>query len=478
MKKLLIKLMMVLALGGLTVQMSSCKAKTNQGDTELVDNADVAKIEAEDDFGGTPDTATDTAVTDESLQAALGESTTDDLSITPEVTETPTPEIAAAPQLDELTLSDGSTAPAPTDNLTTDPGMAEATGITEAPIVETPQETPILADESPILTPEPTGADIEPIAAPVTPKSSLKKLTDFVPYQEGDGWVNTIYIVRPGDTLGKISQKIYGSDKSKELKAINPQLNSRGPKRGEKLLYVSPNRPMDSSKMITFFEDTGMIPETYVAQKNDNIRKLGKTLLGYDNGWQELWSTNPVESKGKLSEGEIIRYYKPAPVEQVAKNDGANVVTDPSQLPGSNNMGMNNPPPSPPQEMMPPPEPPPDMAMNNPPPPPPDMMPPPPPPDMQADANMLPPPPPPPDLPPPPPPAPMEVADAPQAPTSAGMTDEVMEEESAGLIFGLDQVQLALAAVVLIGVVLLILMRVRKKKKEAELAAMSETNVI
>lgn len=484
------KLLIVLALCGLTVQITSCKAKNAQGDAELVDNADVAKIEAEDDFGGTPDAAASgETVTDESLQAALGETPNADPSATPapEVSassEAPAPEIAAAPQLDELTLSDNS---APADpaaaNLATDPAMAEATGITETPIVETPPETAALANDAPILTPEPgaevasTATTTETAAPVVAPKSSLKKLSDIVPYQEGEGWVNTVYIARPKETLKQISQKIYSADKTKELKTINTSLKSRGPRAGERIYYVSPNRPMDSSKTITFFEDNGMMPENYVAKKGDNLKKIAKKLLGYDGAWREMWITNPVESQGNLAEGEILRYYKTTaavpPAEMVAANNSAPSMNTPPPMPENPQMA----PPIPPDmnnaqaNMAPPPQPPPDMNA-------------PPPPDMNAQANMAPPPPqelppPPPPSEPPPPPPPMETAQAPQPPTQDGAAvGEEAPAEDAGLIMGLDQTQLALAAVVLIGLVVMVMMRARKKKKEAELAAMSETNVI
>jgi hypothetical protein len=478
------KLLIILALCGLTMQITSCKAKNTQDDAELVDNADVAKIEAEDDFAATMDTSSSSdAVTDESLQAALGETPNESTPL-PEVTastdELSAPDagqdIAAAPQLDELTLADSNTADPGIGNVTTDPAMAEATGITETPIVETPiVEAPVenyAAADTSVFTPEP--ADVAPVAKiestpPVAPKSSLKKLTEIVPYQEGDGWVNTVYIAHPKETLKQISQKIYSSDRSKELKAINTSFKSRGPRSGERVFYVSPNRPMDSSKTITFYEDTGMIPETYVAQKGDNLKRISKKLLGYEGAWKEVWITNPVESQGKLAEGEVIRYYKPAtatPAPEVIANNNP-----PPPMPDQNSMPQMAPPPMP--EL-----PPPTMANNEmpmpqeAPPPPPDM-------NMQADMN----PPPPPEMPPPPPadfspPPPMETAMAPQpAPPPMG-EDAALEEGGEGLLFGLDQTQLALAAIVLIGLVAMIMMRARKKKKEAELAAMSETNVI
>ena len=35
-------------------------------------------------------------------------------------------------------------------------------------------------------------------------------------------------------------------------------------------------------KTITYYEDMGMVPETYVAKKGESLRKVSKKLLGYD----------------------------------------------------------------------------------------------------------------------------------------------------------------------------------------------------
>ena len=92
-------------------------------------------------------------------------------------------------------------------------------------------------------------------------------------------WITTLS--NPEEKLKEISLKIYGADKTKEMKKINSFLAARSPKGGDKIYYVSPNRPTDSIKTLSFYEDTGMIAETYVAKKGDNLKKIAKNLLGY-----------------------------------------------------------------------------------------------------------------------------------------------------------------------------------------------------
>lgn len=445
------KLLLVLAALGLMAQFSACTANKAQDDAEFVENADVEKIEAEEpalDDGSSQ--ASNTAPeqnlsTDNSLEAALGEApadtkaSNDNLSLDAAPQDPPPADIAAAPTLDESSLqAPPSDVPAepPADSLAAsdlppqdlslddpnalapaDDGLAAA--MNEKP-TETPQDPPATAmtppptTEAPIeATPTTPIADVKPTTGSAG-TTSLKKVSDAVPYAFGDGFVNTIYIARPKEKLKDISQTIYGSDKTKELKKINSFLKARAPRAGDKIAYVSPNRPTDSSKTITYYEDTGMIPETYVAQKGDNLRKVSKKLLGYDNAWKEIWSTNTMESKTKLAEGETFKYWKsPASITPPATTAAAEVPKTPEAA--VNNIVQNNPTPPPPAEMTPPPQP---QAMNDLPPPPPQAdLPPPPPADPMA-ANTAPadpaldaamPPPPPPDdsqfaqTPPPPP---------------------------------------------------------------------------
>jgi hypothetical protein len=196
--------------------------------------------------------------------------------------------------------------------------------------------------------------------------------------------LNAVYIARPGDSYKAISKMIYGSeDRWKDIKKANPSVSK--PKPGNKIYYNSPIRPDDRTKVATYYEDLGMVPDVYVAKDGENIRQVSKNLLGYDNAWQEIWSTNSVESKGKMPAGTELRYWKAAPaVTDVAQND---VAPPGMETPAALGM-MDVPPPLP--EM--PPPPPPVEALPPPPPMPTEMVPPPPPPDV---LNPPPPPPPP-----------------------------------------------------------------------------------
>jgi len=343
----------------------------------------------------------------------------------------------SAPPADSLTPTDTlSSTPPPA--LDTPPPLETSSGLTES----TP---PVAATEG-------------------KPKSSLKKVTTE-PWQVGKVWFNTVYFARPGDSLSKISQKIYGNEsRVKELKKGNPSLsNNVSP--GTKVYYNSPNRSDDSTKVITYFEDNGIPAKTYIAKKGDNIRTVSKDLLGYKNAWQEIWASNAVESKAELDEGTELKYWSDEP-SATATTAAATTAPTPSDA------GMNAPPPdpgmAPPPPIEPPPAPP-DMAMNAPPPPP----------DMGQQA---PPPPPPAEMVPPPPPPPPDVAMAPPPPPPPPMAPPppAHNDVLAGSpLEGMDQDTMMIIGLVGVGMILMVSMFIRnKKRRQREFEqAMNETQV-
>lgn len=515
------KLIFLLATVGLVANISGCTSKSAQDETEIVENADVDKIDAESSDALTDGSAP--ATDDASLQAALGEApapiddtataqldapldlppTTDALGLDVASTEPVTADIAAAPTLDESSLND---IPPPTDPSVmamtdtpaiTETPLVEETAATEtAPLVETPLAETSVADTGTSSYSSEASPIVEsaPVAKPAG--STLKKVALTTPYQHTGGWVNTVYVARPGEKLKQISQTIFGSDKSKELKGIaeNSYLKSRSVKAGDKIYYISPNRPDDSTKTILYYEDMGMVPETYTAQAGDNLKKVSKKLLGYDKAWVEMWTSNPVESKTKLAEGEVLKYWKsassiaPVSTTTLAQN------TPPADS-GNANLVDNTQMPTPPADPMANPAMDQQMAQNSPPP---DMnsMPPPPPPDssmppapdmngMASAGDPLPPPqdmsaapPPPPDMAPPPPPdmaPPPEVAGADQG---AKKFNPNAGEEEAAAIGGLDQDTLmSLGALAVLVIALAFVLIGRNKKKRAAEQAMAEHNV-
>ncbi len=492
------KLVIIFAMLGLMFNVIGCKAKKAQDDTEIVENADVEKIEAEDaNFAGN-ESALESGPVDESLQAALGETPQTDVTAAAISEDSAVPstdvvntdpsinaDIAATPPLDETAIG---------TDIAASSVEASSAGLTETPVMETPP-VDIAQNEPPLdssLTPEttmggavtemntagitetpitetptevssaveiPAGETKEASVKPVASGNVLKKISETVPYKHGDGFVNTVYIARPKEKLDDISRAIYGMDKSKELKSINSFLKNKAPKGGDKIYYVSPNRPTDSSRMISFYEDTGMMASTYVSEKGEKLSKISKKLLGYDNAWKEIWTTNDLASKTKLAAGESIRYWRP--VDQMpstptlALNDGpAKIIDSANQLP-------EQVPPA--QEMAPPPP----QAQELPPPPPP-------PADMNQQVAQQ-------ELPPPPAeefaPPPQEVAAAPVAPTNNGghnMEEEPAAEEGA---MNSDTMTMMGVVAVLVAALALVLVRRNKKKKEADLASIERNHV-
>lgn len=146
--------------------------------------------------------------------------------------------------------------------------------------------------------------------APAT-YAPLQKIKD-APFERGGALLNRVYVAREGDTLKGISQKIYGSDRASDLKKWNAGVRN-SPRIGEKIYYSSPRDPQDSSRMLTYYEDMGIAPQVHVTKEGDNIRELGKSLLGHGESWKELWSTNlDVASKGALPPGIELKYWPEA----------------------------------------------------------------------------------------------------------------------------------------------------------------------
>lgn len=235
------------------------------------------------------------------------------------------------PATDDL---DGLSADAPAEGSGEE--TSAATDDTAAPTdasAETPADT---ASEAPTedmaamsgSTDETQGLTEEPVPAPVVP---LQKMAT-TPYTKNGILVNAIYVAREGDTTESVSQKIFGQDKSEELKTINPTLARRAMKVGDKIYYNSPQRSSDNTEIKTYYEDMGLAPEVYLSQSGDNIRTVAKTLLGHSDSWKEIWSTNlDVESKAELSEGTRLRYWS-SPTTSMPPVAAATVAPTPTEM--------------------------------------------------------------------------------------------------------------------------------------------------
>lgn len=392
---------------------------------------------------------------------------------------------AAAPNESVAALPPTDAAPAPA------PAPVEGDGLSlEAPApapvdpaaTVTDQQPPVSTEAAPSETAsiEPPPAATEPPPAEAKPVASLQKV-DEKPRTVDGLLLNGVYLARPGDNLKKISKMIYGEDRGKELKKANPALKFRGPKPGEKVYYHSVKRADDAERVVNFYEESGLAPETYTAKAGDNIRKVSKQLLGYDNAWKEVWSTNSVESKGELTEGTELKYFSPTQVAALKGTEAPAAAAEaaPAAPPAMNEATLppppehhdqnaeSLPPPPPPVESAPPPT-----QAELPPPPPVESAPatgtassdlPPPPPSMDAAADLPPPPPEPQaamnDIPPPPPP--MEAS-----PSASGSGRKKKAHDEGGMD---EDTTMALGAVAVIAAGAAAMLVVRRKRKQKDM---------
>ncbi|HVK62523.1 MAG TPA: hypothetical protein VM432_13275 [Bdellovibrionales bacterium] len=310
-------------------------------DDEITDDTQVAESSEAAPEDGEDLSIDDEAGGEEVAEAAPAEEGGDDLSLDdeslpedvasteepPAVEEpsalAPTDEVAeAAPETDEPVFEES----APVDD--TQVAAAEPPAI-EEPGAAVPEET--ASAEPPVLEPAPT-------EAPAPAYRPLLKAKDAA-FAANDGTnLNRVYYARPGDTAKSISEKIYGSNRSKDLKNWNPMLAARGAKVGDKVYYSSPTNPQDTS-MLTYYEEQGVPPQTYISKSGDNIRSVSKDLLGNKDSWKEVWASNAdVESKGDIPEGTALRYWPEgaAPVAVAAAETTPPMPTDvapPTELP-------------------------------------------------------------------------------------------------------------------------------------------------
>ena len=209
----------------------------------------------------------------------------------------------------------------------------------EGEIVASVQEK-MDSDATPTSSEEPVAsAPTEPVpSVPAETQPSPTPLNKIIsiPYRKAGYLVNAVYIARPGDNLENISQKIYSSNQLDILRQINPHLQSRAVKVGDKIYYNSPFRREDSSRLLFYYQDIEAPSSFHTLSPGDNIRQVASQLLGHPNSWKEIWAINPdLVSKGEITRSIDIVYWPesaaqarlsepvPAPVEETAPMDGS-----------------------------------------------------------------------------------------------------------------------------------------------------------
>lgn len=433
------KLVVLLACFG-ALHLSSCTSKDSKEDggeemaiDAAADGAEVEKVEGEQSL--------DIAAEDSSASLAGGSGDALPEDALGEAPPAEAPPVADAPVVDAPPTEIAASEPPPVEETLPPDALGDAGSTVES-------APPVMETAEPVHESSRASSEVAEAPKEAKPAVSYRKI-EQTPWKEGGKLLNTAYVARDGDSWASVSQMIYGSEKASELKKMNPAIKGRKLKVGDKVYYNSPHRPDDATKVLMYYEDSGIAPEVYIAKAGDTAKSVAKELFGSEQGWKELYATNDFESKGNLDEGTQIKYWRTAAA-----------VTKPAEVAAAQPPEMA--PPAPPAGDMPPP---PATAEMPPPPPPADMAPPPPPPDM-ASNEMAPPPPPPPPVeavaPPPPPPPEMAKKNP-----GAGDAGAPMEED--------QMTTLAAGAVVAVGLALFMIMR-RRRKKELE-QAIQDTQV-
>lgn len=215
----------------------------------------------------------------------------------------------------------------------------------EAPAVVTSKESTVGTSDifepipMPVVPKEDLGVS-DPLVSEVDkPLPSIKAAQEIVPvakiskkpFFENERLMNAVYIARPGEDMQSISMKIYNEDRSSQLFADNGHLN-KIVTAGEKIYYNSPNRPDDKKTILTYYEDNKMSPSYYTTEPGDDIQKIGRRVLGYEDAWKEVWAVNDsLQTQALLPAGLKVRYWSgnESKINEVASvDDGADNSAD------------------------------------------------------------------------------------------------------------------------------------------------------
>ncbi len=200
------------------------------------------------------------------------------------------------------------------DAMAVDPGANQGMDLAPLPVVSSESSTDLgYADQTSELPQDDLG-----LADPIVPDDDegpaeqtwipvVKVKTD--PFFRNQRMMNAVYISRPKDSFEGISEKIFGADRVQEIKDDNPHL-AKGLDPGDKIYYNSPNRPDDKTQLKLYYDDIGLKPQYYITKSSDNMRRLGSKLLGFPEGWKEIWAINQnIDSKTILPDGIEIKYW-------------------------------------------------------------------------------------------------------------------------------------------------------------------------
>ena len=139
--------------------------------------------------------------------------------------------------------------------------------------------------------------------------------------------LNRYYFLRTGDTPEFLSKLFYETpDRAEQLVAWNQPRESW--QAGKIIYYKSAVKPADR-KMLSFYEEKEVAPETYVTKAGDSLAKLAEEKYGSALSAVEIAAVNDLHTDDALPVGKELKLYpaplggeaNPAVKPEVAKSD-------------------------------------------------------------------------------------------------------------------------------------------------------------
>lgn len=147
------------------------------------------------------------------------------------------------------------------------------------------------------------------------------------------------YIVEPGDTLGKISQKIYGDQtRWKELASLSGLANPSRIYPGDVIYYT-----LDSAATgFASAYESQQRSET-VVQSGDTLATIAGRVYGNPSAWKAIWRQNDrIDNPDKLSPGTVVYYIQFGAYAQNTQNSGTMTAANNTTNSSAGNISVAN----------------------------------------------------------------------------------------------------------------------------------------
>lgn len=264
--------------------------------------------------------ATVTDVTNESAAEASSDTTKDALDIISQTTEaTPTAEAAndAAPMKTENQVD-------PIDNEIKDP---EPIASDSTPSANEIKESTPVASSTTALTENHDGVTPgHEQSRPSMKKPSVKKHKKINKTPHSEELTSTaepadnslgVYVVQPGETLGTIAKKIYGSSKKwRQLVELNQLTNVNRIFPGDEIKFQLNRQTSLYAKVVKSLQK-----KEYKVEEGDTLAKIAEKTFGQKSGWKSLWAQNKakISNPNHIHAGIVISYLDPRALDEALK---------------------------------------------------------------------------------------------------------------------------------------------------------------